>query len=59
LQRLGRGKLAEALRQLVKGDYILVEGELRTSTYNKELPVVGTGTTIVPTKVWEIRARAV
>jgi single-strand DNA-binding protein len=53
------GKLAEALRPLVKGDHILVEGELRTSTYDKELPVVGGGTTIVPTKVWEIRARAV
>ncbi len=54
-----RTAIAEALRPLVKGDSILVEGELRTSTYDKELPVVGGGTTIVPTKVWEIRARAV
>ena len=52
-------KLAEAVRPLAKGDHVLVEGELRTHSYDKELPVVGGGTTMVPTKVWEIRVRAV
>jgi hypothetical protein len=52
-------KLAEAVLPLAKGDHVLVEGELRSSSYDRNLPVVGGGTTIVPTKVWEIRARAV
>jgi hypothetical protein len=52
-------KLAEAVKPLVKGDYVLVEGELRSGSYEKELPVVGGGTTLVPMRAWEIKARLV
>jgi single-strand DNA-binding protein len=51
--------LAKAIKPLAKGDYVCIDGELRSSSYDRELPVVGGGTTIVPTKVWEIRARVV
>ena len=53
------GKLAEAVATLAKADHVLVEGEQRSSSYEKELPVVGGGTTIVPMTSWEIRARNV
>jgi single-strand DNA-binding protein len=52
-------ELAKAIKPLAKGDYVCIDGELRSSSYDRELPVVGGGTTIVPTKVWEIRARVV
>ena len=53
------GKLVPAMTVLAKGDHVLIEGELRSNEYERELPVVGGGTTIVPTKTWEIRVRAV
>ena len=53
------GKLADAVKPLAKGDHVLVEGELRSGSYDKELPVIGGGTTIVPMTSWEIRVRAV
>ena len=53
------GKLSEAIRSLAKSDYLLVEGELRSSAYLAELLVVGEGTATVPVTSWEIRAFAV
>ncbi|HEY7338925.1 MAG TPA: single-stranded DNA-binding protein [Bryobacteraceae bacterium] len=53
------GDLAKAIRPLAKGDHIVVDGEIRSSSYDKELPVVGGGTTIVPMRAWEIRVRSV
>ena len=53
------GKLAEAVASLAKGEHVLVEGELRSSSYEKQALVVGGGTAIVPMKSWEIRARLV
>jgi|SRR5579863_561241 len=51
-------KLAEGVRTLVSGDHILVEGELRSSFYQKQV-AVGVDTVTVPMTSWEIRARAV
>lgn len=51
-------KLSEAVKPLAKGDYVLVEGELRSSTYYKEV-AVGVDIASVPITSWEIRARAV
>ena len=53
------GKLAEAVQPFARGDHVQIEGELRSGSYDKELPVVGGGTTIVPMTSWEIRVRAV
>jgi len=54
------GKLAEAVAILAKSDHVLIEGELRSSSYEREAPAVrGGGTAIVLTKSWEIRARHV
>ena len=53
------GTLAEAVASLAKGEHVLVEGELRSSSYEKQALVVGGGTAIVPMKSWEIRARLV
>ena len=52
-------KLAKSLSSFAKGDHVLVEGELRSNCYDREAPVVGGGTAIVPMKTWEIRARAI
>jgi hypothetical protein len=52
-------KLVEAVKPLAKGDNVLVQGELRSGSFEKELPVIGGGTTVVPMKVWEIKAREV
>lgn len=53
------GKLAEAVTPFAKGDHVQAEGERLSGSYDKELPVVGGGTTIVPMPSWEIRASAV
>jgi single-strand DNA-binding protein len=55
------GQLADAVKPLVKGDHVLVEGELRSSEYEAEVPVVGTKdvTARVNRRTWEIRARHV
>lgn len=36
----------------------MVEGELRSSQYDRTVTVVGGGEVVVPTRTWEIRARA-
>jgi single-strand DNA-binding protein len=51
-------KLAEGVRALAKGDHVLVEGELRSSFYQKQV-TVGVDTITVPMTSWEIRAYAV
>lgn len=50
--------LAEAVRGLATGDHVIVEGELRSSLYHKEVGV-GVDTVSVPITSWEIRARSV
>jgi hypothetical protein len=50
------GRRLAALKSLAKGDRIQVEGQLRSHEYDREIPVVGGGSTaIVPTRSWEIR----
>jgi len=51
-------KLAEDVRSLAKGDHVLIEGELRSSSYLKHVNI-GVDTITVPTTSWEIKARAV
>jgi single-strand DNA-binding protein len=51
-------QLSEAVKPLAKGDQVLVEGELRSSSYQKYVNI-GVDTITVPTTSWEIRARAV
>lgn len=51
-------KLSEAVKPLAKGDYVLVEGQLRSGLYHKEV-AVGVDTVSVPVTSWEIRASAV
>ncbi len=53
------GKLASATAVLAKGDHVLVEGELRSSTYDRVVAVVGGGQATTIIKSWDIRARAV
>jgi single-strand DNA-binding protein len=53
------GKLAPPVGALAKGDHVLVDGELRSSQYERDVPVVGVGMATVTVKAWEIRARAV
>lgn len=54
------GKLATAVASLAKGDYLSVEGELRSSTFEREVEDGVRGTKAkVTIKSWEIRARAV
>jgi len=53
------GKLAEAVKPLAKGDHVLVEGELRSYQYDKEVDVVASGKAVVQVKTWEIRASLV
>ena len=50
-------KLAEAVKSFAKGDHVLVEGELSSSTYERK-PVGGNGVVAI-VKAWEIRARAI
>jgi single stranded DNA-binding protein len=51
-------ELASKLGSLAKGDHVLVEGELRSSSYLKHVNV-GVDTVSVPSIAWEIRARSV
>lgn len=56
---VGWGKLASSIATLAKGDHVLVEGELRSSTYDRVVAVVGGGQATTIVKSWDIRARAV
>jgi single-strand DNA-binding protein len=51
--------LADAVKDYAKGDHVMVEGELRSSEYDREVQVIGAGKAVVSTKTWEIRARAI
>jgi single-strand DNA-binding protein len=51
-------ELAEGVRSLTKGDHVLIDGELRSSSYLKHVNI-GVDTITVPTTSWEIRAKAV
>jgi single stranded DNA-binding protein len=53
------GKQAEAVRDLAKGSYVLVEGELRTNQYQRELQVNGGDIVEIAMKAYEIRAHTV
>jgi hypothetical protein len=44
---------------LAKGDHVVVDGELRSSEYERDVPIVAGGIATVTVKDWEIRARAV
>ena len=52
------GRLAEFVATLAKGAHVAVEGELRSHEYQGEV-VVGTETTSIPQRVWEIRVDSV
>jgi single stranded DNA-binding protein len=51
-------ELAEGVRSLAKSDHVLIDGELRSSSYLKHVNI-GVDTITVPTTSWEIRAKAV
>jgi len=51
--------LADAVKDFGKGDHVMVEGELRSSEYDREVQVIGAGKAVISTKTWEIRARAI
>jgi single-strand DNA-binding protein len=54
------GPLVDAVKPFATGEYVLVEGELKSSEYEREVAVVGSsGKAIVLTRSWEIRARAI
>ncbi len=53
------GKLADAVQSLAQGDHVMVQGELRSSEYEREVFIVGGGKAVVATKTWEIRARSI
>ncbi|MBL8227356.1 MAG: single-stranded DNA-binding protein [Bryobacterales bacterium] len=54
------GALVEAVKSFATGEYVLVEGELKSSEYEREVVVIGTpNKAIVLTRSWEIRARAI
>jgi single-strand DNA-binding protein len=54
------GKLAEGVNALAlaKGAYVLIEGELRSNTYEKDVQAEA-GVATLQVKAWEIRARAI
>src|SRR5258706_12727110 len=52
------GKLAHAVKALAKGDHVLVEGDLRSHEYDREVKI-GEATGTVKTRAWEIRAEAI
>jgi single-strand DNA-binding protein len=52
------GKLAEVAASLTKGAHIVIEGELRSHEYQREV-AVGPQTTAIPQRVWEIRVDSV
>ena len=54
------GTLVGAAKSFAKGEYVLVEGDLKSSQYEREVPVIGSDLkAIVLTRSWEIRARAI
>jgi single-strand DNA-binding protein len=52
------GRLAEFVGTLAKGVHVTVEGELRSHEYQREV-ALGTQTTSIPQRVWEIRVDSV
>jgi len=52
-------KLAEGVRSLAKGEHVLVEGELRSISYHKQITVGADTVITVPMTSWEVRARAI
>ena len=50
---------AEAVKPLAKGDYVLVEGELRSGEYERDLVLKDGSPACVPMRAWEIRGRAI
>jgi len=54
------GPLVDAVKGFATGEYVLVEGELKSSEYEREVVVVGSSNkAIVLSRSWEVRARAV
>ena len=51
--------LADAVRSLIAGDHVQVEGELRGSHYERKVQVTGGDIVTVSMKTFEIRARAI
>ena len=51
--------LADAVKDYAKGDHVMVEGELRSSEYDRSVAGRDAAEVIVRTKTWEIRARAI
>ena len=51
--------LAEAVKPLAKGDHVMVEGDLRTGQYERDVQVNNGDVVTVTTKTVEIRARAI
>lgn len=51
-------ELAESIQSLAKGDRVVVEGELRSSSYLKRVNI-GVDSVTVPSIAWEIRARSI
>jgi single-strand DNA-binding protein len=52
------GKLAEFAVTLTKGAHVVVEGEVRSHEYQREV-ALGTQATSIPQRVWEIRVDSV
>ena len=52
------GRLAEFAGSLAKGAHVAIEGELRSHEYQREV-ALGTQTTSIPQRVWEIRVDSV
>jgi single-strand DNA-binding protein len=52
------GRLAEFVTTLAKGAHVAIEGELRSHEYQRAL-ALGTQTTLIPQRVWEIRVESV
>jgi single-strand DNA-binding protein len=53
------GRLAEFVTTLAKGAHVAVEGELRSHNYYQRDVALGTQTTSIPQRVWEIRVDSV
>jgi single-strand DNA-binding protein len=51
-------RLAEFAATLTKGAHVAVEGELRSHEYQREV-ALGTQTTSIPQRIWEIRVDSV
>lgn len=53
------GPLAQAVHDFAKGDHVMVEGELRSSEYQRAVRVNRGDVVEVAMKTWEIRARSI